>query len=742
MRFLGGNKEVFDSVHFGFEKERRKKTDGFIREIKSELGERYSKLGPEVFIQEPNLKENAGGIRDFHTALWLAHAKHGCRTLEELHDASIISSEEMERVDSAYDFLWRTRFAAHFLTQRKTDHLSLELQVSIARELGYQSNAYLRASESFMRDYYGHARELNRFCHAVLARTAEPPPKKARWWLQRSAGTQVEPLSLNNGQVHPEGDLSLFTENPLAIMEAFALAQAARADFSQSMREAARLALPRVDREFRESPKASSAFMNLLRRKGRVGFVLRLMHDLGFLGRFLPEFDRISLLIQHDQYHHYTVDEHTLRAIDALDKLYTLEDKPDGHLRIVLDEVEDPALLYLSLLLHDIGKGRGRGHIPRGVKISGHICSRLRLNPTETTKVLSLVHNHVAMAQLAQRRDLNDPQVATEFAEELGTLDILNMLLLLTYADLHGVGPGVWSEWKGNLLWELYRRTRIVLTGSDAEIDEAGFITRFKEQVAASLNGLMPFSQVERHLALLPNRYMRVTRPEAVATHLNLIERLNLAPFSLRWVQHDVSSTELTFCARDRHGLFADITGVLASHGIEILTAEINTREDGFALDVLMLREAATGFAIDAHRYKAIERGLGKAISGETDVAALVEKWRTRHAPRRKARSADPGRDLPRIVCDNVASRAATIVEVQTTDEPGLAYKIARVLADARLDIVCARIATEKSDALDVFYVTDEDGMKLSERDSQMIETALAAEFLPHRRLKHSTVAS
>lgn len=727
-RMLAGDATLYDSLLETLEKDRRKRTDAFLAAIRSERDARYMKFGDVVCLQEPNLKESAGGLRDFHTALWAGYARYGCRTLEELKAREIVTEAERRNAARAVDFLWRVRYAAHLSTRRKTERLALDLQTSLAREFGYGPNAYLLASEAFMRDYYRHARELHRFSETLLARASETETKTTHWWSRKpSQPTPGEQLSIRNGHLELEGDAELFTENPLLIFDAFALAQAASVPFSHLLQEAVRQSLPLVDHNFRASAEASRAFLKLLSRRGRGGYVLRLMHEVGFLARFLPEFERISLLIQHDLYHHYTVDEHTLKAVEALDELHVSQDKQRAHLRIVFDEIKDPAPLYLSILLHDIGKGRGRGHIPRGVKIAERVCARLGLAEQQAATVLLLVKEHVAMAQLAQRRDLNEPQVVSDFATQVGSLDALNSLLLLTYADLNAVAPGVWSEWKSTLLWEVYRRTRTLLTGTDAIPDDNEKLARFKEQVVNSLEGLLPISEVERHVALLPDRYVRVTRPQAAAIHIHLIKELKSEVLALRWVRHSRASTELTICTRDRHGLFADIAGTLAAHGIEILSAELNTREDGIALDVFMLREASTHHAIDIQRYPAIERALRKAIAGESDIAALVERWRTRHAPRKRNPTQHAQqRNLPQVVCDNEAAGSCTLVEVHAIDEAGLAYKIASALAALGLDIVCAKIATEKSDALDVFYVTDADGMKLSPTTMHSVEVSLA----------------
>ena len=578
-----------------------------------------------------------------------------------------------------------------------------------------------------MRDYYQQARDLNQFSETVLARASQSATKASRRWGRRPSRIPSDPLSISNGHVQLDGEVGPLTSNPMLLFDAFALAQAADVPLSQTLRDAMRQSLAAVHLDFRRSHEASRAFMKLLARRGRAGYVLRMMHEIGFLTRFVPEFRRINLLIQHDLYHHYTADEHTLKAVEALDELYASQDKQRAHLRAIFDEIENPSLLYLSILLHDIGKGRGRGHITRGAKLAERICKRLQLDKLDSDKVELMVKQHVAMAQVAQRRDLNEPRVVTDFAQQIGTLDALNVLLLLTYADLNAVAPGVWSEWKSTLLWDLYRRTRTLLTGTDAPPDETAQIARFKEQMAKALEGSLALSEVERHVALLPDRYVRVTRPAAAAVHLQLIKELKSDTFVRRWLRCGRESTELTVCTRDRHGLCADLAGALAAHGIEILSAELNTREDGIALDVFMLRQASTHYAIDMDRYPAIERSLRKVIARESDVAVMVERWRISNAPRKRNA---PGKEAPcnqpQVSCDNEASQSSTLIEVHAVDEPGLVYKIASALAALGLDIVCARIATEKSDALDVFYVTDEEGMKLTEPRMLSVQTSLA----------------
>jgi [protein-PII] uridylyltransferase len=263
------------------------------------------------------------------------------------------------------------------------------------------------------------------------------------------------------------------------------------------------------------------------------------------------------------------------------------------------------------------------------------------------------------------------------------------------------------------------------MSGSEAPLHGPARVAELKERIIDSLHGRLPLSEIERHLALLPDRYVRVAGPEAVAIHLQLARELQSEIFKASWAQPGRTISELTICTRDRHGLFADIAGTLTAQGIEILSAEINTREDGIALDVFMLRVAATRQAIDEHKRISIENALRSAIKGESDVAALIEKWRTQHAPRRRQPATDTRqRNLPQVVCDNKGAQSATIVEVRAADQPGLAYQIASAATALGFEIVYAKITTEKSDAFDVFYVTDAEGMRLTEPAMAALEAA------------------
>jgi [protein-PII] uridylyltransferase len=726
IRLIAGNAAVYRRLTAAINRERETNGALLLDSIRQERDQRYAKRGTVIYLQEPNVKESAGGLRDFHTALWAAYARSGLRSVEELVAQGLIDPADCQTAVDSYDFLLRVRLHAHWITKRKTDHLSLDLQESIARKMGYDSAGHLLASEKFMRAYYRHARELHHFSDGLFRTSIERPQNLRRWFSPKRPKRIDNLFSLKDGELNFDGAGELFAGKPGLLFRAVSLAQANNAVFSQSLHAAIRQNLSTIDHDFRGSREASRAFLSLLQKPAEVGRALRLMHDVDLLGRYLPEFARVSMLIQHDLYHQFTVDEHTLRAIEELDKLHHQTDRKLARYRTVLDEIEDVSLLYLALLLHDLGKTGGRGHIPRGIRIAERICARLGLDLANRKKVVLLVKHHVLMAHLSQRRDLREPRLVKHLARQGENLDVLNMLFLLTYADLNAVGAGVWSDWKGDLLEELYVRTRAVFTGEAGPPAIADKRDRLKGRVIESLIGTVPISEVERHFALSADRYIDVNTVDDIALHLRLAEQLNNDSLACWWCDRESFATELTICTRDRHGLFADITGALAATGIDILSADVNTREDGMAIDRFMLQQATTHRVIDQHRWNTIESALRAAIDKQHDVASLVERWRTRHAPKPKQPALKSSRvGHFDVWCDNEIAETMTVAEVRAPDEHGLAYKIARVLTEFGLDIVCARIATEKSDALDVFYVTNADGAKLNEMQIEQLTAAL-----------------
>ena len=759
-RLITGNSHLFRRLMRDLDEsvfKNKKATDLFLESMRQEIEARYEKFGRTACLQEPNVKESAGGLRDLHAVLWVGHARYGCRTLDDLRAEDHITGAQYAAARRAYDFVGRVRNESHFSTGRRADLITLDLQPSLASNLGYSDKRGMLASELFMRDYYQRASELHQFSKSFLLKAAGSRSGSKRFSTRvkqvvasfevrqgnfyltlkkgrQSSQTMTAGFGVNQGKLYlfevKQGKLYLkdepsdFRSNPMRLMELFSVAQAESAELSDELNQMVRENLALVGRTFRSLPESGRAFIEILRNRGRAGAALRMMYETGFLGRFLPEFGRITFLVQHDSYHKYTIDEHTLRAIEVLDQLTT---GPEKFTRFgkVLGELEDVAPLYLGLFLHDIGKGHGGGHVSKGVRIAERMCERLGFQDESAARVIFLVKQHLLMSHISQRRDLSEEGLVDAFAEKVGDLTNLNMLLLLTYADTSAVGPGVWNDWKGSLLWDLYTRARSHLTVGRSPRWDYDRRTAVKEQVIAEVAPEFMPSEVERHFAMMPERYFRATDSDRIIQDLKLTRRLESDSLAADWrVAEDKHCVELTVSTRDRGGLFAAIAGTLTAHGVNILSADLYTREDGVVLDTFKISQAGSHSPVKADKWARIEEHLKAAIEGEYDVASAVKKWLVEFHPGGKRRRARPPRQ-PAVRFYSDASAANTVVEVRAEDQPGLAYKIASTLAALELDISFARITTEKSHALDIFYVTDSRGQKLALDDMPGVEMAL-----------------
>jgi len=724
-RHVTGNEAVFRQLLMHLDERlfaNPRATEGFLASLRLEIAERHSKFGRAVCVQQPHVKQGAGGLRDLHSVLWVGHARFACRGLAQLWAEGRLSDSEYVSSRRSYDYIARVRNEAHFTTGRKTDLLTLDLQPTLAQNLGYKPKRGLLGSEIFMRDYYQRASELHRVCENFLVRNLGGEPAKRSFSIRLKPGRVKGNFVARDGQLLPRG--KEFHGGPLRLVEAFSLAQVERLELSDELRLMIRSHLHLLDRRFRESREAGRGFMRILQRRGEVAAALRNMHETGFLGRFLPEFARITFLVQHDFYHQYTVDEHTLRAIEALDRAATGDDPTLLPFGKAFEEVENVGPLYLGMLLHDIGKGSGGGHVMRGVRMAERVCERLGLDGQSAKDVAFLVKAHLEMSHLSQRRDLAEPSLILAFARSVGTLSRLNMLLLLTCADHCGVGPGIWNEWKGSLLWELYTKTRRQLAaGAPGRIepDPAG---QARDKATQDLLAEFRASQIERHFAMMPEKYLRSAEAGEMVRDFRLVHRLGSGTAAVDWRSLPRSHcTEFSLVTRDRPGLFARMAGALTAHGINILSVDLYTREDGIVIDTFKVSNVGGQGPVDPGRWQKVEEDLKGAIEGRYDVAEAVARrlQKMPKRPRRRAPRASPSA----VRFDSEASAASTVIEVRAEDQPGLAYCLAHTLATLRLNISFAKIATEKSHALDVFYVTGPDGQKLLPTDAAAVEASL-----------------
>ncbi len=726
-RLLWGNEELFATLKNRletevFEKQKRE----ILYDLIVERSARYNKFGNVVCVQEPNVKESAGGLRDFHVMMWAAQVAYGQKTLPGLITAGILTEREAKAIGSAYDFLLRVRNELHFMTARRTDLLSLDLQQQVARNQGYANTKQQQASEIFMRDYYLQARRLNRLCDGQVSR-AVAHPKKRQWFMRSRATSVVGGFVMRDGALDFDDTNSPDNArlNGNRMMLAFGYAQTIGATLSGELQEAIQASLSSVNRAFVSSPEAAQRFIKMLRVKGRIAAGLRLMHDLNFLGKFMPEFGRITCLVQHDLYHRYTVDEHTLRALETLDNLANSTSQTLERYRNLYNAVSDPAVLHLGLLFHDIGKGLGGGHTEKGVKIATRVCARLQLEPKLTEQVLFLIREHLTMSHISQRRDLADDKVIEDFAARMGSLDNLKMLTLLTYGDINGVGQGVWNEWKDALLWELYTKASACLQPDKDKEKDSG-IDHIEQKIVRLLADDFDHNVVRNHFNLLSDEYARSTPSQTIVEHIRLAHSLNSRVVKTSWrINLQSRCTDLHLCARNRRGLFAAVAGALTAKGINILSVRLNTRADGLAVDTFKVRDMAGDPVTEPARWEQFDNAIKRALNGELDIAAAVMKRLRAQSGSRLQKRKKLSSSAIRINWDNQSSDKSTILEVRTGDRLGLAYKIASTLSALDLDIFFAKVATEKNLALDIFYVTDARGEKLSDEQLPAIEAAI-----------------
>jgi [protein-PII] uridylyltransferase len=681
----------------------------FLATTLAERDQRYRKYGASPYIGEPNVKESAGGLRDVHTAMWLGAAKFGARTLRELADKGLITPREQALTDTALTFLWRVRNALHLLSGHKNDVLTRDLQPRISSDLGYENDEVSLGVERFMREYYLHARVIHRISRRLIARCQESLSRRG------AAERRERQHALEDGLVFFDGQLHLADRNPgllrrdsARIMKVFWHLHRLGCELSLDLERAVEDSLDLVDDGFRRSPVIRDLFLDICRNWGRVALTFSEMHELGLLGAYLPEFGGLTCLVQYDVYHRFSADQHSLLAVEHLEALAPGQSAESEGAAQVFGEIEKPELLMLGMLLHDIGKAKGHGHVKKGIPLIRDLTTRIGIPPEDAGAVEFLVAHHLTMSHIAQRRDIDDPKTVSDLAEVCGDPQRLRMLYLLTYADMRAVGPGVLTGWQARILHELYARTLKQLTAPGAPAAPARtnrtalaarLLTVVKDEIGAQA--------VKAHVAMVSDRYLAATGVPRMAEHLRLLRRLEAAPLATELFHHpDLGSSDLVVITRDVPGLFSLIAGTMAAHGVNIMSAQIHTREDGVAIDTFQVNDPTGEAVTSATHWRRTLEALGAVIGGTTSVDDLLEK-------RRRGRPPVGVQGPPKITIDNQLSDAYTVIEVKCPDRVGLLYLITKTLSGLGLDIASARIATEIDHAYDTFYVHDRQGQKL-----------------------------
>jgi len=746
LRHLAGDRDLYrelerDQLH-GLS---QAKVDAFIAGKIQENRERRERFGDSLYLLEPNVKQSEGGLRDLQMALWTARARYKVAGITELLARALLPEPEVFELRRARDFVWRVRNELHYLTGRKTDQLTFDLQPQVARAMGYGEED--RAVEEFMRHYYLAAKTILVACDAIVDRCLEP--SRAKPWRRADApasqaGAPAARPPAPDERPLPGGEFKVFRgrltiadrdalrRTPAALVRLFATADQEGLDLYPYARDMAAQAATELPPEAASDPELNQELLAMLTRSGTRGRFLTRMHDLGVLERVLPEFARVTARRQIDLYHVYTVDVHSLFAVRRLMALRNRDLAVNG-LTELMERLERPLGLYLGTLFHDIGKGSGKDHSVRGAEIASAACVRMGIDPADAADVEWLVLKHLRMANLAQRRDLSDPDLIHSFAEEVGTVDRLDKLYLLTYADIATVGPRTWTDWKARLLRELHEKTRALLEAGGERSRPVPGTHEAQGRLAVS-DGLgrrgVPAEERERFVAAMPARYFLTESPAQAPRHLRLLQLGRRHPVSAVIRHHpSLGHSDLALTAPDRPGLLALIAGVLASHRIDIQHAEVfSTAQDeaalgwlaGRALDVFELR-GPEGGALEPARWRAARADLQRVLTGEVALEELMA--------RRLKASPLPQKPLPRVatkvVIDNESAREQSVVDVFTADRVGLLHTLSRTFFDLGLTVDLARITTEGHRAADAFYVRTADGRRLEGAEAQRVVDAV-----------------
>jgi [protein-PII] uridylyltransferase len=659
------------------------------------IDQRHARFNATLYQLEPDVKESPGALRDLAAT----------RTIALLTDPLLLrrGPADPARFDDAENFLLRVRSALHMETDRNQNVLSHELQEQVADLLAYPGTEPRQRVERLMSDYFRHARTVSRSLD--WARKTAPAPVGPNLGLSRDGIRFLDPIQA--------------ARDPSTWIGAF---QAAVDHDTEVTEEALSCIQQHVDRyradDFFPAAAARASLLKFL--KPRPGLYARLseMHDCGLLGRVFPEFQAISWRVVRDFYHKYTVDEHTLLTIRGLERLSVSTEPYRQRLRHVLSELEEPELLVLALLLHDVGKWRDDDHATESVRMARDVVDRLQLAPEARETVLFLIKHHLRMSLIAFRRDTEDPDVVKDFAAFIGTEQRLKMLCLLTLADVEAVSPETLTPWKEELLWRLYVDTYNHLTqryGDERiERNQAG-VNDLLAQCPPDLDAL----EITRFLEGLPQRYLQLFTHEAIYRHVRLARGIQPDEVHLSLERHDASVWTLAVVTLDKPFLFSNICGVLSSFGMNIIRGHALTNPNGLVLDVFQFTDDERFLELNADAHDRVMKVLEDVVAGREELTARLR------GRERGVLAVRTGARFPPVVrADNEASSRYTILDIVATNALGLLYRISRVISQHGCDVDLVLIATEGEKAIDVFHIT-KGGPKLTEAEQQQLTADL-----------------
>jgi [protein-PII] uridylyltransferase len=730
-RYLAGSAALCDSFLLAYRNfYTTDNPKGYILARLEDQAQRRAKYGDTVFNQEPDIKNGVGGLRDYQNTLWMARVKLGISRMDELEAQGHLSAAEVTEFGRAYDFLLRVRNELHFENPRPTDVLNLDSQPTVALNLGYIQVALLARVEWFMQDYYRCAQTIFQTSKNVETRLAlsigrtssgaKVPIREALKIARMRRARHVDGFVVRGHELAAESP-TVFQDDPVRLIRVFRQCQQLECTLDFHLAQLIKESVPLMS-GITSSPDAGMAFRAILSESGAVYPALQQMHELGVLGGYIPEFDALTCLVQHEYYHRYTADIHTLNAIRELDLIFTQADPIKLKYRNVLHEMEDPALVYLTLLLHDIGKAVGiKNHSESGVRLAGPTMERLGVSPQGRELVSFVIKNHLAMARFWQKRDVDDPKTSASFAELVGDPERLRYLYVHTFCDARGTSSDLWNGYKDTLHTTLYRNTleRLRLGSAvEANFEEKRKMTE-QELIAKRIPGISD-DEIAAHFSLLPDRYFVLTDASEITLHIQMVNRLlksitatdsvgTLRPV-IDWKDDlNRSLTVVNVVTWDRAGLFYKLAGAFSVAGLNILGAKVISRTDHIAIDTFYVVEPGRGVVQNAAAQESFAKIIESALMSNSDLYPEILAQAKRIAATRYLYSKG-GETLhssfpPTVDVYHEISMQRTIVEVQARDQIGLLYRLTKAISDFGFDITFARIGTERGVAIDTFYI-------------------------------------
>lgn len=691
-RFVCGSRKIAREVERQIKRLRRRDREAYLKRKVRDALVRHERYHNSYQLIEPNVKLSPGGLRDCQTLVWLGMASQGALGLKALRKKGLLLSGDVRSLEAAYDFLLRVRVELHVLTESKQDDLTMRMQQQIAERLGYRSRGGHLAVELFMREYYRHTRRIYRIVDDVIEE------------LDGGANVGVllgrRKVGRRDNRLYVRVSRSRIRREPLYVFE---MQKEAGLKLDRALRRRLRAL---VDEELKgraERRAMRLQFPELFKTGRNLSLVLRSMHDTGFLGAVIPEYKDLTNLKRYDLYHHYTADEHSIKVVENIENL--AHERGDALSRLY-SEVSNKRVLFLTALLHDIGKIEGRGHAKKGAALARKILKGMDVRGEDIEMVSNLIEIHLVMSHTAQRRDPADIGTLETFCEQVENRTVLKYLTLLTYGDLKSTSPIVWTEWKHTLLWALYLRAYEHMARTEKE-PEAVYQTR-KEDILSSFRGEARRKALA-HLDLLPGRYLLAMDADDVRQHMALIDGL-AGKRAVVSMKTEEAVTELTFCTVDKPFRLSQMCGVLTANDCNIFFAYAFTRTDGKVIDVFHVQDFSGTSTIDEDRRRRIENDINAVLRGRLDLDEGVSK----HLARWKRLKTTGVPISPIVQFENDTSRDVTILDMHATDKPGLLFAITRALSEAGLVILRARISTEGNRVIDSFDLQDRKGRKIT----------------------------